>query len=225
MNGRLVVKQSPQGHDRLEEFLSVLGAFGNGAPPGQYLSKGHFRWAAEILGVKHSRRDVLAALKRPKTMRVVDEPLDTALAQVRRTVGVTLSLDRDGLRDAMVPLDRRVTFEVRQQSLARGLDDLLHPLGLDWFVFQDGGVIITSRDRVSAAVEIRAFRTNVALATGLAEHALLDLIAASIDPRSWDTAGGSGRMRALPGVLIVRQNRRVQDQIEQLLTRLEARSD
>lgn len=175
-------------------------------------------------------------------------PLQKAIERLHELMGVNLHVFWDNLADAGVPTDKPITLSLSGASAGRVLRLILDEAGggdLDLLEYEvDGGVLlINTRGRLDASRVTEVFNVRELLSRGAgagyapreaptygaeegtaawAADCLIELLAHSIEPDSWESNGGLGSARIYDGVLVVRQSPRVQRQVAHLLEALRA---
>lgn len=175
-------------------------------------------------------KDLRRVLAQKCVLELDDTPFDEVIRSLEREFNINIEFDRNALKDVGFQTDSRVTLKVRGISLAAGLTILLRSLGLTWHL-RDEAVVITSREEESVRLVPRVYDVRDLVRcvdeTGQAANdsdSLIELIASTIQPTSWDVVGGPGSMAAAEAeglaVLAISQTGRAQQEIESLLAEL-----
>jgi len=136
-----------------------------------------------------------ALLRRPARDFKFDEmPLRDALAMIRDTHELPMQLDIKTLEEAGIDIDIPVTADVADVSLRSALRLMLRDLDLAYLV-QHEVVLITTLEQAEENPILKVYP----LAPEIDPPAIIDLVQATIEPTSWDTAGGPGAIRPLDG--------------------------
>jgi hypothetical protein len=175
-------------------------------------------------------KDIEKRLQTPVTVNFTDAPLRTVVEDLRTFQGINIYVDETALAEQGISLDRPVTVKLEQVSLKSVLNLLLRPLRLT-YVIKDEVLQITTEDQargnlltttydVADLVKKKA-RTTCA-AEPSEEETLMRLIANTIDPRTWSSAGGRGTVEYYPRThsLVIKQTTDVQEQVADLLAAL-----
>jgi hypothetical protein len=174
-----------------------------------------FRVNASLLPVESRRRILRKKLASPITVAFQELPLEDCVTYIGECSRLPILLSR-GRNNAGIRRDAPVNMQGNKDSLTKALNELLGPLNLDWHVVDPDVIVVMSQAAAARRLEPRVYRTKELLAAGQTEKGLMAQIAA-IEPDSWAARGGPGQMRPLPGVLIVCHNRRVHEQIAEIL--------
>ena len=133
--------------------------------------------------------------------------------------GVKLvSTDLKKLEEASVSPDTPVTQKLAAGPAVRHLETLLKDLELD-FVIRDEVLQITTPEDVESQLVTRIYDTRSILAR-LPAQQLREQIIRTIQPRSWDEAGGPGGLEVWRGLMVVSHTDRVHEEVEKLLVSL-----
>jgi hypothetical protein len=168
--------------------------------------------------------DVLeGALGQSVAIDFMDTSLWDVLHRIRKTYGVVCHIPDVELGKAATKNAMRVTKTIRDLPVSSALDELLAAFKLDWYVSEDAVVFVITAEEAAARRDLRVFRIVELTEAGRSADQLVKKITESIEPKSWQAAGGTSTIRALPGVLIVRHNRRAHERIAKLLESLAAK--
>ncbi|HEV7279167.1 MAG TPA: sigma-70 family RNA polymerase sigma factor [Pirellulaceae bacterium] len=158
-----------------------------------------------------------AQLSNPAEVDLVETPLGEALEGLGKQAGLEIQIDQTDLEDHGITPDVPVNLQSDSMTLADALDALLSPMTLT-YVAKDRYILVTSKDRASQMMETRMY--------AMADHpllrtadgsALVNAITGHIEPDSWMVVGGYGSVSLLPGVLIVTNDQKTLDQVEDFL--------
>jgi hypothetical protein len=111
----------------------------------------------------------------------------------------------------------RVTKTVRGLPLRLALDELLGALQLDWYLTDYIAVRVVTAEQAAARRDLRVFRIVEPTEAGHSTDQMVRKITETIEPQSWQTAGGKATICTLPGVLLVRHNRRTHERIAKFI--------
>lgn len=173
---------------------------------------------------------VREALRRPVTMHFEDASLHEVLSEFERQIRVPIALDVRALEDAGMDAETLVTVQCEQVAARPALDSILRYLELGWCT--KGILVVTTREKLEEDLVVRVYPVADFFAgsgsgdfvhrVGFQE--LVETIASTVAPETWDTVGGQGSMRLVPaaGAMAVSQTREVHEGIEHLLYALRA---
>ncbi len=181
------------------------------------------------------------ALKQPASIEFTETPLGLAIDTLGEQHNVQIYFDKRSIQDLGITMDDPVSLNLEDVPLEMVLDLILREFRLDYRV-RNGVILIASEDDVRSQTEVRVYAVPEEDA-----HALLMLIAETIEPESWrpdpqvrpganayvfggglgggapPQAGGlgdpsgPGSIRAYRGVLVVSQTPEVHEKVEKLL--------
>jgi hypothetical protein len=160
----------------------------------------------------------LGLLDNPGQADFQDVPLGDAVKALAEQATVEVQIDQMGLEEVGMTPDAPVTLQSSNMTLADALDAILSPMGLT-YVAKERYVLITTKDRASEMTETRMYAiADHPLLRTADGNALVNAITGHVDPGSWSVNGmGYGSVSLLPGVLIVTNNQRTLDQVEDFL--------
>lgn len=170
------------------------------------------------------------ALSIPITLEFAETPLADVVSFLGDSQRVNVVLDQKALDESGIGSDTPVTMRLKEVSFESALELLLNPLDLTWMIRRDV-LVITTPERAEAALETKVYPVADLVSKdeeegGLTLDDLADTIASTVDPSSWDEAGGAGAVRALAlprgGVLVIAQTCPVHRKIAALLRDLRA---
>lgn len=172
-----------------------------------------------------------------------DMPFSEAVAEIHRRTGTNIVIDEIGLQDLGIRRDMPVNLELSGISARSALKILAQSVGLV-IVPGDEAVVITSPDRANPllvmtypvadlVVPIPDPTKPQTLPAGAGKtpevdpENLLGLIRSTIDPNSWDNAGGRGTMKFFTSTfsLVIRQTQDNHEEIAGLLGQLRHQLD
>jgi hypothetical protein len=180
----------------------------------------NFRAALDRAGYEPDDGGVLEeALNQPVSFEFSDVKLWESISQLRQMYGVHLVPgDESG---KIVGIDAmRVTQTVRGLPLRSALDELFGPLKLEWYLTDYLAVRIVTPEQAAARRDLRVFRIVELTEAGHSADQLMKAITENIEPKTWQTAGGTATIRSLPGVVLVCHNRPIQERIATFLESL-----
>lgn len=174
-----------------------------------------------------------AAVEKALSQRITVKFVQSPLAEVFRVLGeeckINITLDRSELRRTGIAADRPLDFSVSDGSLRSVLATLGNLLGLDWTICGEVLLITTPRraesllwTRIYPVDDLIGSHDKSGRATGDAKT-LVKIITQCVAPQTWREADGRGSLAVAPSgngkTLVVRQNRRVHEQVAELLAR------
>jgi hypothetical protein len=173
---------------------------------------------------------LLNSLQKRISVEFSETPLKDVIKEIAKRAEVNVFVDARALEDEGVTTQSKITASARAVRLSTLLDLVLGSLQLD-YVVADEVIKITSRTRargepvtVTYAVAdlIVRFENGQAVPNPEAEHDLIDQIAETISPETWDRKGGKGGIRIFQptGSLVIRQVTDVHDEIAEFLSQL-----
>lgn len=210
-----------------EEGRGIMGgidATGSGSRP------------AESPLAAEARRRIEAVLDQPleHPLEVLEVPLNQVMQQIQETYDIPVVFDTAALDAAASSPEVEVTINIRSVSLRSALELMLKGVEDLTYVVDDEVLLITTKDEANKRLEIRFYRVDDLRgneAEGFSPYVedrgfqkLVDAIQATVEHDSW-AANGTGEGEAVvlePGVLIVTQTARVQEQIGEFLASLRA---
>jgi len=162
---------------------------------------------------------VAAALEKTTRLEFFETPLNQVVDFLRDRSKLDIQVDEKSLADVGVALDVPITMKVKDVRLCSALSLLLAPLDLTWRANENRIQIMTPETEESNLALV-FYPVDDLLANSSAD-ALIDVIASTVAPDSWDEVGGPGSMHlGVRGTLDVRQTFAVHRQVAQLLADL-----
>ncbi|HXT59526.1 MAG TPA: hypothetical protein VN699_12875 [Pirellulales bacterium] len=178
---------------------------------------------------------VLAALENPCQCDFQERPLLDVVEFLAQRHKISIQLDHNALRDAGVDGDAPITCALEGVALRSALKLLLDEFDLT-YVADDGFLLVTTKTEAENKLSFRIYPVADLVSTdsefrsqldpggkdGNDYHSLIQLIASSLAPRSWDEVGGPGSLSAhnKSGALGVSQTDEVHEEIAALLANL-----
>lgn len=186
---------------------------------------------------------IRAALGRKVHGEFVEAPLTDVLDYAADVIGVSMVRDQRAIEALGVDVAQPVSLTVKDVPARSLLSLVLEPLGLQAVVHRDV-LLVTSAERAETLRATRVYDVSDLVAErspnaelGGARVAtvpiaparvrldeLADMITRSVEPDSWDQAGGAGVVVPLElhgaHVLVVRQTQSVHDELESLLAEM-----
>lgn len=214
--GRLIVRQNYRGQSRVQALLQALEAMLIQGVKTKSISVRRTGYPAE------EDAAIIAALALPITLAMEDQPLDSVLQGLAKSLGVRIWLDHHAFVDEEIPTDQRVSIKDRSIALNVVLKHLLEPLNLTYWV-HEGTLIVTTQAK--EAEELEVFVYNSAAISGNANE-LVPIIEKST-PGPWMSIDGDGGTVDPLGtsLLVIRQTQRGHVEIASLLNELREKAD
>jgi beta-lactamase regulating signal transducer with metallopeptidase domain len=210
---RLIVNQTRQFHGLLGKLFNSIDHCVKLEKP--WHARGIFdhstiRWDL-------SPQYIREAIAQPVSVPFRGNPLRDALGYLEDLCRIDIQVaGRLDEREAL--LSRPLTLSTEHEPMGQVLDKLVQPFGLGWYVVYPEVIVVTTREDAATRLEVRAYRIKELLAAGQSSAALMQQIQ-KIEPETWSTRGGLGRIHLLPGILLVSQTYHVHHQIGQVLSR------
>jgi len=151
-------------------------------------------------------------------LQVVDEPLESVLAQFGQEFSIPIHIDRGALEECGISAETEVTIDLHGIKLRSALNLIFREpslVGLT-YIIQDEVLLITSEDRANESLktvvyDVKAFPARID-----------EVILATVAQDSWVHSTGEGVLQKLkPGVLVIAQTQAVHRKIEALLSQLQ----
>jgi hypothetical protein len=151
-----------------------------------------------------------------------ETPLRDAVAAIAEKAGIGIGFDHESLEAAGIDLDAAlVTGTFKDVSLRAVLREMLGDLDLD-LLFRNERLIVATADAAGQRM-VRYFYPSLA---GTDIDALIELVERTVEPASWDTAGGPATVMPLPSQmgtgLVISQTEAAHEAIASLLRGLDA---
>jgi hypothetical protein len=220
-NDSVVVRHTKPAHERLVSVISTLRRL---TPIQAPISSTEIELALRPMrGDTVARSAISAALDRPVSLDFRNAPLTEVARRIRAEYGVFLWFDT-GSENRNFDLSEIDPISLRASgvSLRSALKLILEPCKLDWRIHKGCTIRISTANDIDATFDTIVYRVKEVVTPQLSEAELVAHITTGVNPKSWDTAGGNGVIRALPGLLFVRQNRRGHEAVAEMLSALAA---
>ncbi|MEX2118383.1 MAG: DUF1559 domain-containing protein [Pirellulales bacterium] len=140
---------------------------------------------------------------------------------LRQLSTLPITLDLEGLLDAGVGPDDKVSIRMTEATIGQILDAVLQERGLGYVVVE-GQLLVTSNYRQQRVFETIPHPIDGLAANQRAAEQLAQLVERLLEPTSWRGVGGEGTIGVREQALEVKQTLAVHRQIEAFLTRLRA---
>jgi hypothetical protein len=168
------------------------------------------------------RRRILAALDQAAEIHALEKRLDGIIANLAAQHGVPMAIDARHLEEAGVPADTPITKDLSGVSLRSLLRHVLNDLELT-YVIRDEAILITTPEESESILTTLVYPVHdlVAWPGAVDFDSLVELIAITVAPHSWDEVGGPGNISAFgDDCLVVGQTLEVHESLQELLARL-----
>jgi hypothetical protein len=219
-DGRMLVRQTDEGHRALAEFLVMLRAGLDERP--LPLTKSQVETAAGMAWeLKFDPLATRDALRRPQSFHYEDVPWPRIFKSILKRAGVQALISQDPMIELKIDEKANRSLRAKNESLSSCLDRLAQSLGVDWYVDEIGVVFITTPQRAAHSREIRLHSIAGLLSRNMTQAELITRITSIIAPASWTATDSPAAIRALGPFLVVNHNRRIQDEIGRLLKEME----
>jgi len=211
-NGRIVVTHDESVHDQLIVFFEKLRV-ARGLLP-------RSRLAPRRLELTTARGRAAETLARPVTANFHQPtPLTDILDYLGELCDADLLIDHHALAEDRMSAKGRVSLSVEQRPLGKVLEQLLHPLGLDYRAVDTSLLQVTTRRKTTTRMELEFYSVLEHLARGETAESLTDRLRSQIAESTWTDIGGPGTIYfdEPSKCLIIRQSQPVQAQIRGFL--------
>ena len=172
------------------------------------------------------------ALASPTQMEFIETPLQDVIDFLKDYHHIEIQLDIKALKDADVEPGKPITLNVKGITLRSALRFMLREIGLTYLI-QDEVLLITTPEEADGRMTTKVYPVAdlVACRNSKGElrddyDALIGVITGTIQPTTWDGAGGQGSIAGASlgtaKVLVVSQAQYVHEQIIELLEQIRA---
>ena len=164
--------------------------------------------------------DVTAHLADPLSgIQFESTPLDEAIELLSQLSAVPITFDPEALAEAGVSPDAKVSLELSETTVGAALTALVEQQRLAYVVV-DGQILVTTPERREQKLE--TFVLNIADLTSAERSAddLRLLVERFVEPTSWQSAGGYGKIEIAGGDLRLEQTRAIADEASDFLDKL-----
>ena len=195
--------------------LMVHSGIGQVAPRGSVSSV----QAAPPKKVSDEAESVTVRLKRPIRAQFENTPLRKALAELAKSGGVAISIDKGAFSEEAKIQDSPITLSLTEEvRLEIALQLTLHPLRLG-YVVRDGAVVVTTQAQLDKEISSRKYVVPDLAPSPAELKALIDTIRRETAPGTWDGPKGKGTIRpsADNRAIVVVQTRSAHEEIADLI--------
>ena len=215
--GRLIVRQSYQGHIEIQGLLNAVEHLLVRAVKAKSLEVRRPGYPFD------EDAKIVERLTQPFTIDADEQPVQDVLQSVATLSSVRQWIERPALMEQGINIDQQATLKYTSLPLYAVLKFLLEPISMTAIV-EEGTLLITAATRADTWQSVRVY--NVSDITGISAD---DLIAAieSCGEDKWEHVSGDGGAHFLVGsrLLVIRQSPRIQAEINNLLEELRKNSD
>ncbi|HUY93367.1 MAG TPA: DUF1559 domain-containing protein [Pirellulales bacterium] len=164
--------------------------------------------------------DVTARLDDPLPgLQFENTPLDEALALLSQLSTVPIMIDAEALAQAGVSPAAKISLQLSDTTVGGALAAVVAERGLEYVVV-DGQVLVTNPDRREQKLETVRLHVADLISGERSAEDLAKLVERFVEPTSWQSAGGSGTIKASDGKLSIEQTRTIADQTSEFLDKL-----
>jgi predicted DsbA family dithiol-disulfide isomerase len=170
---------------------------------------------------------ILAILQKPYASKTEKVPLSDVLAEIARSTGLPIQVDKEALSEATIPLDSPVNCELPESvPLRTALSLILGQVGLVWTI-DNQSLLVTTPDKASTLLVVRVYPVQdlVAVSEPMAPRAAnywrtTAVIREAVSPTTWSESGSRGSINSFApsGSIIVSQTFAAHEQIALLLS-------
>ena len=207
--GGIMVAQTHHVHDQVRHLLTELRRFRN---PDEDFSQPPVRNDGE----KRLRQ----ALQQEITLEVTEVPFSDVIADLSRQNDIRIYLHPSVSDEAELGSATPISIVAQDRPLGDVLEQLCLILsgkgGLTWNIVNESVCIAHEDILEDQSPPFRLHRVPA----GMSEDRAIQSITTLIAPDTWDEVGGAGSVVGIPGGLVVRNSRRVQEQVSQRLQRM-----
>ena len=197
----LFIRQSERQHMEVEGVLAALGK--------------HGRQTFTSDPVEHVA--IREKLSTKISVAFEDTPLEEAIAELAQLADIDIRLDARSLREQRVRGREPVSLEISDRSAKTILDVLLSQLKLDW-ILRDAVVWVTTEDSAAQVLKTAIYDVRDLCRNKSESESLTDAIISQMHPDTWSDVGGDGEIAfPLPGVMVVRTQETIHDDVFDLL--------
>ncbi len=155
------------------------------------------------------------------SLQIVDEPLESALAQLSKTIDLPIDLDVRALEEIRITPDEPVNSSMKKAQARTLLEAILRPLDLTTSI-EGERLLVTSKEAAESQLKLRIYwHDGLGLPVG-DFSSIMQSIESSIEQATWESLGGPSTITPLgfsqeqrPG-LLVSTTLSVHSQIESL---------
>lgn len=193
----------------------------------------HAQEMSRSIDATEAGRRINAALHEPlrSPMEFVETPLNSIMDVIQEEYDIPVQFDEAALDAVAASPETEVTVNIRNVSLRSALDLILSRTEDLTYIIDQESLIVTTEDEANMRLDVRVYRIDdlialegrgALLASDDDYQRLIELITSNVERHSWAVnKTGQGEITAFsPGMLVISQTQRVQEQIEKLLETL-----
>ncbi|MFY7878373.1 MAG: RNA polymerase sigma factor, partial [Pirellula sp.] len=148
-------------------------------------------------------------------------PLSGVIAALGKKLEFDFKIDEKSIEQESLTSDEPITLELKSMSLRNALYHILEPLHLAYEIDHD---VLVVRSQSTIKGQVRTYDLSVILPDNSTAEQLMQIIERSVEPDSWDAAGGNSTCDVFGSLLVVRAPDSIHEQIEELLRLLSKQS-
>jgi hypothetical protein len=180
-----------------------------------------------------ARQRIQAALDQPlrEPMDFIEQPLSDVMAILAETYDLPVQFDTATLDAVAMSPDVEVSININNVTLRSALDLMLKNAGGEelTYIIDKEVLLITTQEEAATRLEVKVYRVDDLIGDGFVgsqygadADTLIDLIVASVESDSWRVnKSGEGEIKSFPpGMLVISQTHRIQEQVQNLLDEL-----
>lgn len=162
---------------------------------------------------------IMESLEEKTELEFVDEPLAFIFQVIKERHEIPVHFDTNALEDeSLDPTSDIASIDVSGIKLKNALVLMLDRLSLTYLV-RNEVLVITSKNKAEETLITRMYR--IAENWEVDEEDFADTILRMVGPDSWDSVGGPGAIKAVPGGLFVSNTASVHRDIEKVCAKLD----
>ena len=174
------------------------------------------------LTADEASREAVAHLDELTDLEFADTPLSDVVDYIKNKHHVEIQLDGKGLTDAAVDPSAPVTKSIKGISLRSALRLILEEFDLTC-TLGDEVLLITSKEKADELLYTQIYHVDDIVGQRdrrrhLAE--LINLIADTVQPDTWEESGGPGAISSFRNLLVVTQKLDAHEEVQALLAQL-----
>jgi hypothetical protein len=239
--GSLVISQTFAAHEKIALLLAAMRKARDRqqADPDALLQPApaalpaHAAFTAQTDAGQAAEDRIRVILEKPYSAKFAKTPLSAALAEITRTTGLPIQIDRQALENASIAPDTPLTCELPTVSLRSALSVIVRQLDLAWTVDNEC-VLVTNSAVTDNLLITKVYPVSDLIGAVKAGnppvpnyHAIAQVMTDSIAPTSWGEVGGAGEISPfVPSCcLVVSQTFAAHEEIALLLSALRKARD
>ncbi|MBC8289035.1 MAG: pilus assembly protein N-terminal domain-containing protein [Planctomycetes bacterium] len=231
----LVVRQTQDAHEEIQELFSALRKWNSGVAPVQFDSgqkqsffkpASHRKGTFPVYGPRPTRNGMIPhpvknPLNRTISVSFEDDTLKDVLSYLATALDVQLSIDQAALEEEGITERQVVSINVDDIMAKSALNLILEPLSLG-AVLEGGKTLrVTSLSQLKSRQTVRVYPVKHLLADPdiIDMKKLTEMITISVEPDSWQALGGDATLTPNEKTksLVIRQSRETHEKIRVLL--------